>query len=245
MNQYFKLSPNEPPEKHSRVELVLGLTTIATTALAAQVEGRRFWALVGIAFIALLVLVVMLLKDWFKRTKELRHDLRVARQTLPAFVKASSRLKKLIDPDCRFNDSLTYLLENDVFQRNNEESQRWGFTSPRMLSEHISLIETSPFRSKPTLEEFVNYVGRINAIINAFSRYCVSPVFEAWPQKGPSLDARALSRIESFRERWVAFLDSYVELNESVTSRFMKPRLSQRYFQRPDPVANYAHLQGS
>jgi hypothetical protein len=213
------------------------LTPIASVFAALQVQSpRAFWAATIVAVVGLLLAVYSVLANKVRKQRNRSKDKRVLLARVREISSLIRRAESLVDTRRTYSDSLRYIIESSICANNLGEATKAGFVSPSMLDEFAANLLSNLPDHKTDFRSALRFLQDANAVINAFNRYCVQPVYEQELLTKVPANERDLRAIEAFRERWVNFIDAWSNLIEDLNAEFSEPLIMQRYFFRPQPL---------
>ena len=224
----------EQPPKPTTFEILTKLILPALGLVAliiAQLQQQRtlLWAL--LAFVLLSLATAFLPSKIRHRVRE-RRDERVARRAFPEFKRFLRQFGEFVDygrSDCLHEIAFRELCQNrsDVFDRLRIVPVHlfngfWWYLRARNERETRNLLDS--------IQEF-------NHLVISYCTSCTQPIFDRFPEDlRPLLTPQVRASLESFRERFVGFLDDYSEYLKNLDDSFSTPRIRSYYFPRPKPL---------
>lgn len=222
------------PHKPSPLDYLKALGPIGLGVLAAfQANGAYRWALLGFAFLALLVAFAAPAWQGYQRWKRRRRDDAVARRAVPELRRLVRRFIDLVDPD--HNDTLTAIVQNGL-QGDLPFLRRLGLPASHW---HKSVLHEllDRLRDEPTgLAYLMRAVSEFYTTANAYSTQYVVAFFESLEiEDRQRLMAACGPSMESFRERYIAFRDDYEKYVRTVLSELHTIPPLSAVLPRPKP----------
>jgi len=168
------------------------------------------------------------MQDW--------QDGRAAKRAFPELKRFLRRFGEFADLAHARTDTLHAILL-ETCNRNYTEFEKFR-VAPAELFHDLSKQLTARVERRPAnLANLREGVEELGLLVRSYGRYCVEPIFERLPQElRPLLTDRAKSSLESFRERFVRFLDDYDEYVTRLDESFSRPRIEPHCFPRPKPL---------
>jgi hypothetical protein len=221
----------DPPQRSAVWDVVIVLVTISLAVLGS-VKAPSYWA-----FFALAALVVAsrfagptfrAVRHWRQR----RHDERIARRGFANLQKFADLFARLINTTN--TDTLQAALQKALERQQqalhiptNHWFESWSMHLGKRLSE-----------DRHDLPHLLRALDEFYSLVNAYSTECVQPVFQYM-----SADVRQLltaggrAALESFRERYVAFLDRYIEYTRDLAASLTQARFQPVSVFRPEQIS--------
>ncbi len=228
-------SQPEPPHRSTAWEALTSLATVAL-ALAALVQGQqaRFWGLLALAALAIVVRfsspVLAAVRKWLAT----RHDERVARSALSGLQDLVARFGELVNQSR--NDTLQQALQT-VFQAQPATITRLHIPSVHwfgsIASELLARMQIDP----PDLTHFVRAHAEFWTLVSAYSDQCLQPVYQSMLQDfRQALTPAGRSALEAFRERYVNFSDAFMKFSKDTAAQLKVQRFHPVHLYRPEPI---------
>ena len=229
--------PRKPTTFDVLTKLVVPLVALVAVIIA-QLQQQRlfFWVVLGVLLLFLALGFYPSLKALVRERMQNWQDGRTAKRAFPEFKRFLRRFSEFADLPYSRTDTLHAILL-ETCNRNSTEFEKFRVTAAELfhdfskqLTARIERQPTNPANLRDGMEE-------LGLLVRSYGRYCVEPIFERLPQElRPLLTDRAKSSLESFRERFVRFLDDYDQYVTRLDESFSRPRIEPHYFPRPKPL---------
>lgn len=216
--------------------LTRAVLPIALVAFAQQQEQQvRFWALIVLAFLTAVIgfyhVGTRQIRNW---ANEL-HDRHLVKMTFPKFRRFVHRLGDLLDTNR--DDTLEYVVRDRLFRNTPARLEELRMVPLQLFNGIWFDLNSRVENQKPSLDNLVQSVAECRNLINLYNRYCVDPVFERFPKElRELLTEEAKSGLESFREKFVSFLEDYDEFAKDLEESLRTVRLRTYSVARPKPL---------
>lgn len=229
--------PRKPTTFDVLTKLIVPLLTLVAVVIA-QLQRQRlfFWALLGVLLLFLALGFYPSLKALVRERMQNWQDGRAAKRAFPEFKRFLRRFSEFADLPYSRTDTLHAILL-ETCNRNSTEFEKFRVAAAELFHDLSQQLAARVERRPANLPNLRDGVQDLGLLVRLYSRYCVEPIFERLPQDlRPLLTDRAKSNVESFRERFVRFLDDYDEYVTRLDESFSRPRIEPHYFPRPKPL---------
>ncbi len=232
--------PDQPPARKPTAFDVLAKLVIPLLAVVVAAVGRQpvfFWVLAGVLAVSVAVSVCpwlfYRLRDWAGD----RRDQRLARQAFPQLRKFARRFCEFAASPHSRNDTLHAIVLQELCGGNSTDLEKFHMVPVQVLTPLADLLHSRLEPQHGSLTDLRDAVDEMNVLIRSYTDYCVDPIFSNFPQDArPRLSDRVKSSLESFRERFVEFLNDYDKFLEGLAESFNRPRINPYYLRRPKPL---------
>jgi len=221
----------EQPQRSGIWDVATVLVTIGLAVLAS-VKSPSFWAFFALAALVVAARVagptLHAVGGWSRR----RRDERVARRAFANLQKFADLFARLINTSN--TDTLQAALQKALERQQqalhiptNHWFESWSMHLDKRLSE-----------DRHDLPHLLRALDEFYSLVNAYSTECVQPVFQSM-----SADVRQLltaggrAALESFRERYVGFLDRYIEYTGDLAASLTQARFLPVSVFRPEQIS--------
>ncbi len=195
------------------------------------------WALIGVLVLSLVVSFYSRFTVWARGKLNEWSDARVLGEDLPAFRRFLSRFGEFVDFPTALGQSLHNLTLSVVFNGSMSDFDRLHMLPVDFFKGYCYHLSQRTGGRRLTCEALPEAISELNMLVSDYIRYCIDPVFERFPQDmRPLLTERAKRELNSFRERFVRFLDDYSEYLKKLEASLRKPRIQGYYLPRPKPL---------
>jgi hypothetical protein len=234
LKPYFPgVEPPQPdPSQRSAIwDVVTVLVTIGLAVLA-NVKGASYWAFFALAALVVAVRIAgptfHAVRHWWQR----RQDERVARRSFANLQKFADLFARLINTSN--TDTLQAALQKALERQQqalhiptNHWFESWSMHLGKRLTE-----------DRQDLPHLLRALDEFYSLVSAYSTECVQPVFQSMSADvGQLLTAGGRAALESFRERYVAFLDRYIEYTRDLAASMKEPRFQPVSVFRPEQIS--------
>lgn len=237
----FGPPPEERPPKPTTFDVLTKLVVPVLALVAvvvAQIQQQRVfsWVLLGVLLLFLAIGFYPSLKALGRERIHDWQDGRAAKRAFPEFKRFLRRFAEFADlPHSRTDTLHAILLE--TCNRNSTEFEKFRVTAAELFHAFSKQLTTRIERQPANLANLQDGVEELALLVRSYGQYCVEPIFERLPHElRPLLTDRPKSSLESFRERYVRFLDDFDEYVTRLDESFSRPRIEPHYFPRPKPL---------
>lgn len=231
-------SQKEQPPKPTAFDILTRLILpVALLAIAQQQQERlvQFWALIAIALLSGIAgfyqIGVQQIRKWVNKL----HDRGFAKRTFPKLRRFVHRLGELLDAGR--NDTLEYVARDQLCRSNAARFEELRMIPLDLFHGFWHDLNSRIEKQTPNLDNLVQSVTELRNLVNSYNRYCVGPVFDRFPEGlRELLTDEVKSALESFRERFLRFLEDYDEYAKELEDSLRTVRLQTYYVGRPKPL---------
>jgi len=233
----------EDPVKRTSFELLTQLILPSLSALAAMVallkdQPRLAWLLFALVFLSMLLSFFGRFGAWVRRVRSRRQDRRVSRRASPEALKFLSKFGRFIGYPADAGDTLHTTLINGLCNPNGIGLDRLGVLPIAFLHDFCYSIQTRLNRPRPAPDILWDAIFDFSQVIKYYCCNCTDPIFARLPKDvAPLLTPSLRSNLESFRERFVYFLDRYEEYLNDLQKASGRKEVIGHHFPRPQPLA--------
>lgn len=239
----------EPPKKPTPFDLLTkliipGLALAAVIVAQLQQQQRMVWALVAVFFASLAFYLYSPVRDVVTRGVNRVRDDRATTRALPEFRRFVRTFGEFVDLPTHRIDTLDALVFSELCQNNSGNLEKLRLAPSSPFSKWCHYLKARVEQEKGDFSTFRDTMSEFNYLVSLYAQHCVMPIFERFPQElRHLLTARAKSSLESFRERFVRFLDNYEDFRknffESLSTHELPVsthELPGCWFPRPKPL---------
>ena len=225
------------PQKPTAFDVATRLVLPVALVLAAlQTRGVAFWGALALAVLSFSIGLYGPTAHTIKRGLRGRRDKRVINRAYPEFKRSVERFGEFVDSSRA--DTLEQVVLRKLCQDNQTTLEKLGLTREQLFGEFSFCLNERIARGNLKVPELMLAISELNSLVNNYIRYCVQPVFEHAPEEiRPLLTADARRELESFRERFVRFLDDYSEYLKRLDSSLTSSKVRPYHFPRPKAVS--------
>ena len=226
----------QPPKPTAFDILTRAVLPIALVAFAQQQEQPvRFWALIALAFLIAMIgfyhIGVKQIRKWVNKL----HDRRFAEKTFPRFRRLVQRLGELLDTT-RI-DTLEYIARERLCRSNTARFEELQMVPLDLFGGFWRDLDSRVEKQQPNLGNLMQSTSELHNLVSSYNRHCVGPVFDGFPEKMRELlTDEAKSVLESFRERFVRFLEDFDEYTNDLQGSLRTVFVQSYYINRPRPL---------
>ncbi len=198
----------EQPSKTTAFEILMKLVPVVLAFIAlVQEQQARFWGLLVFAALSLFLGFYRSTVEGMKHLLARRQDERLARQR---FVQLRGVVRHFAEfVDAGRSDNIQEIALSEICRRNTGDFSRLGLTPVQLFNGFWFFLSQRMNTQEPNLANLLGCISEFGHLIGSYSQGCLMPIFERYPQDlRASLTPEAKSSLESFRERFVLFLDS-------------------------------------
>jgi hypothetical protein len=232
----------EPPRKPTTFEVLSMLIVPALSLVAAIVALQRdqrvvAWALLGVLFLSFAVGFYPFVRTRSQQYLSERRDERVARKAFAEFRKCVRRFTEFAAAPHSRTDTLHAIALEELCAGNYANLKKLCVVPAEVFQPFSLQLRSRVDQQEGNLPNLVDGVEELSLLVRSYTQYCVESIFGQFPENlRPLLTDKAKSSLESFRERYVVFLDDYSKYLETLEESFSKPRIGPHYFPRPKPL---------
>lgn len=231
---------NERPPKLTTFDVLTRLILPALTLVAvivAQLQQQRVVLTLLLAFLFLSVAVGFYahLKAWLRDRVRERQNERLAKAAFPKLKTFSRKFGEFVTP--QRDDALHNIVFRELCSNNMQNFDRLHLPHIDLFQGFWSYLNARTEKAKPSLTNLLSLIAEFDNLVALYDIHCVMRLFEQFPQELQTLlTSRSKSSLESFRERFVAFLDDYSDFHKGLEESFARQGLQPRYSPRPKPL---------
>lgn len=235
-------SQQEPPRKPTTSEvlatLIVPALSLVATIVALQRDQRIIaWLLLGVLFLSFAVGFYSSVKSRVRESIADGRDQRLARRSFSEFRNFVRRFDEFAAAPSSRTDTLHAIVLGELCGGSSSNLEKFRIVPAELFHPFSLQLRSRVDQQQRNLRNLLHGLEELSLLTRSYTRYCVLPMFDEFPQDlRPSLTERAKSNLESFRERYVRFLDDYSEYLDSLAQSFSKPRIEPHYFPRPKPL---------
>ena len=229
----------QPPPKPTTFDMLSRLVIPALAVLLAAVQQQRvfLWALLAVLVVSLALSICPWLASRLRDYIADRRDQKLARRAFREFRRFVRRFDEFAAAPHSRTDTLHAIVLAEMCGGNSSNLEKFRLAPGELFQAFSVQLRGRVEQQEGNLANLHDGVGELNLLIRSYSDYCVQPIFERFPQDlRPLLTDRAKSSLESFRERFLAFLNEYDKYLEGLDESFSKPCIGPHYLPRPKPL---------
>ena len=229
--------PRKPTTFDVLTKLIVPLLTLVAVVIA-QLQRQRlfFWVLLGVLLLSLALGFYPSLKALVRERIQDWQDGRAAKRAFPEFKRFLRRFGEFADLPHSRTDTLHAILLETCY-RNSTDFEKFRVAAAELFHDPSKQLIGRIERRPANLANLQDGMEELGLLVGLYGRYCLDPIFERLPQElRPLVTDRTKSSLESFRERFVRFLDDYDEYLTRLDESFTRPRVEPHYFPRPKPL---------
>ncbi len=233
---------NQKDTKAVTSDLVTKLIVPALSLVASIVALIKDQPKVALALLAILVLSIGVsfyssLRASVREKLSHRGDARVLQQSLPDFARFLSRFGEFVHFPSAGGQSIQDVTLSALCNQNMSDFDRLHMLPVDFFKGYCYHLSQRTGGRRLTCEALPEAISELNMLVSDYIRYCIDPVFERFPpDMRPLLTERAKRELNSFRERFVRFLDDYSEYLKKLEASLREPRIQGYYLPRPKPL---------
>ena len=232
----------EPPRKPTVFDVLTklvipGLSLVAVIITALQQQRVFSWVLLGVFLLSLAVGFYPWVRARLNRSVGERRDERVARKAFAEFRKFVRRFAEFAAAPHSRTDTLHAIALEELCAGNYANLKKLCVVPAEVFQPFSLQLRSRVEQQEGNLPNLVDGLEELSLLVRSYTQYCVESIFGQFPPDlRPLLTDKAKSSLESFRERYVVFLDDYSKYLETLEESFSRARVESHYFPRPKPL---------
>jgi hypothetical protein len=232
-------------EKKSLFERYAQTIVPAAAAIATVFFHNQKSVAIGLITLALVSLALSTIPWLAKKLRQLRLARQEGRRVAAAMVEMGRYVRKFTElAGIQNTDTLYYIVFHYLCGANGTWHGSLELAPAKMffdLSEQLVSRYAERVREGARYEDLRATVEELNYVVSSFCSYYARPVYEKVPAKlRPELNQQYTPLVEQglvqYRERLVAFLDSYGDFLKELDQRLRRPLGLGSYFEGPKPL---------
>jgi len=217
--------------------IVPALSLVATIVALERDQRVLASVLLGVLLLSFAVGFYPFVRTHFQEHLSERRDEGVARRAFAELRKFVRRFGEFAAAPHSRTDTLHAIALEELCARNYANLQKLCVVPAELLQPFALQLRSRVEQQEGNLPNLVDGVEELSLLVRSYTQYCVEPIFGQFPQDlRPLLTDRVRSSLESFRERYVVFLDDYSKYLETLEESFSRARVQSHYFPRPKPL---------